>query len=112
MLDGLKLSEKLEIARQWFARSSAGEFAFTDRHRDKFAELLESCRDDALKIEPSPPAGEIDALAADTIEGVPALQVYVPDEFRVHGFLEDMAAPTGNVVALVPRTSRRLGGAS
>lgn len=111
MLDGMRLSEKLEVARQWFERSVSGEFAFTDRHRDTFAKLLVDCKADALKLEPSPDPATVlvESLVSGELAepgGATPAPVYVPDEFRTKGHLADMAGQPSNVVPLT-RAVRR-----
>lgn len=106
MLDDLPLSTKLEIAGQWFRRSEAGEFAFTTHHRTTFAQLLEDCRRDAKALETA------DAGKEPTPLGAPADPVYLPDEFKPQGFLEDMVVERrsggdGNVLKLIFRGDRR-----
>ena len=54
MLEGMRLSDKLTVAREWFRRSRSGEFEFTHRHADVFAELLEQCQHDAVALEHGP----------------------------------------------------------
>jgi hypothetical protein len=57
MLDDCSLTEKLAVARQWFRQSRAGEFEFTERHKDKFEELLLCAELDAR-------LAELNAIAA------------------------------------------------
>jgi hypothetical protein len=100
MLDGMRLSDKLEIARQWFERSVSGEFAFTDRHRETFVKLLVDCKADAAKLEPSPDPATVlvkslaTGLMSEPGLGAAAEPVYLPDEFRHQGIiLDDALAP-------------------
>ena len=59
MLDDASLADKLAVAREWFRRSRTGEFQFTGRHADKFAELLEQCEHDATVLEAANPADQL-----------------------------------------------------
>lgn len=48
MLDDMSLSDRLKVARVWFAQAMAGEIPLAGRPAERFAQLLEECSFDAL----------------------------------------------------------------
>ena len=51
MLDDLSLGDRLNVALEWFRRSTTGEFEFASRHAANFEELLRGCQEEATSLE-------------------------------------------------------------
>ena len=111
MLDNLKLSDRLLVARRWVEQSVAGELPPITESPRVFITLLEECRTAALALEPADPPPAEDVPTDE--HRYPVSDVYVPEE-PSRGFLHDMGRPTTKGLKIVDlvrfRRNLRVGG--
>lgn len=87
MLNDLKLSERLGVAREWVAASARGELPAIEVHARVFLILLDECIEQAKELEPaepSPDPSKVISLATGRAAEpgvITPSPIYLPEDF-------------------------------